>query len=139
MNLGSGSLTKSGSGLWQLDAANNTMAGTTITAGTLQVNSSSDLGTGVLAFSGSGATLDILGSTAYSDTRAITLGADGTIQEDNTAGATLSGLISGGGALFKTGPGNLVLSNSTNGFGGTTVESGYLTVTTNGAIPPTGP
>jgi autotransporter-associated beta strand protein len=142
LNLGSGSLTKTGSGLWALDVA-NTMAGVTINAGTLLVTSSANLGTGVLAFSGSGGTLDIEpvpgeSSVAYADTRAIALSANGTILQDNTNRATLSGVISGGGTLTVTGAGNLILSGSSNSFGGTLVEAGMLTVTTIDAIPDAG-
>jgi len=142
LNLGSGSLTKTGSGLWALDVA-NTMAGTTINAGTLVVTTAVNLGTATapLAFSGSGAILDIEPNgnsgtdIAYSDARPITLATSGTLLQDNTKGATLSGVISGGGDLLKTGPGNLILSGSNNSFGGTVVESGLLTVTTIGALP----
>jgi autotransporter-associated beta strand protein len=142
LNLGSGSLTKTGPGLWALDAA-NTMAGVTINNGTLLVTTAVNLGaaTAPLAFSGSGAMLDIEKPNppnlvaAYSDARPITLEANGTILQDNTLGATLSGVISGSGDLLKTGPGNLILSGSTNNFGGTLVEAGYLTVTSEGAIP----
>jgi autotransporter-associated beta strand protein len=133
---GTSSLIKAGSGTLVLTAANTYTGGTYLNAGTLQVTSSGNLGTGGLSFGGDGsALLDIEGSIAYADTRAITLGANGTILQDNTAGAMLSGVISGGGELFKTGPGNLILSNPTNAFGGTAVEAGMLTVTTIGALP----
>jgi autotransporter-associated beta strand protein len=139
MNLGSGSLTKTGNGLWALDKA-NTMAGVTINAGTLLVTTAVNLGTGTLAFTGGSGTLDIepvptSSTAAYSDTRSITLAANGTILQDNSNGATLSGVISGSGDLFKTGPGNLILSGASNSFGGTVVNQGMLTVTTIGALP----
>jgi autotransporter-associated beta strand protein len=140
MNLGSGSLTKTGPGLWQLDVA-NTLAGTTITAGTLSVLSDSNLGASgseIVAFGGAGnGTLEISSnaSAAFSSSRSLVLSANGAIEQDDTKGATFSGPISGSGELFKTGPGNLILSNSTNSFGGTVVDAGMLTVTTIGALP----
>ena len=90
MNLGSGSLTKTGQGLWALDKA-NTMAGTTINAArswSLRPSTWA-AATAPLTFSGSGGILDIEPNgnhdIAYSDSRAITLAASGTILQDNTS------------------------------------------------------
>ena len=132
---GSQSLTIGGPGRLQLDGSNTYSGGTTITAGTLAVSSAVNLGSGGLTFSGSGAgLLDIIGSTAFSSSGTITLSQNGTIQEDDSAGATLSGLISGSGNLAKSGSGLLGLSGTNTYTGATTVTGGTLQALNAGAI-----
>jgi autotransporter-associated beta strand protein len=131
-----GGLTKAGSGTLTLTAVNTYNGGTTVTAGTLAVSSSANLGTGGLTFSGSGAgVLDIIGSTAFTSGMGITLSQNGTIQADDSAGATLSGPISGAGDLAKSGPGWLVLSGTNTYSGGTLVSAGTLVVAGNESLP----
>ena len=90
-----------------------------------------NLGTGGLVFDGAGAgVLDITGTTPFNSAMAVTLTSSGTIRQDDTAAATLSGPIGGGGSLLKTGAGKLVLSGSDSYTGGTFVTAGTLIVTT---------
>ena len=129
-------LAKLGTNTLFLTGSNTYSGGTTITAGTLAVASSANLGTGGLTFSGSGAgLLDIIGSTAFTSNSTVTLSQNGTIQQDDSAGAALSGPISGPGSLTKTGSGWLGLSGTNTYTGGTTVSSGTLQILSSGAFP----
>ncbi|MEI6070989.1 MAG: autotransporter-associated beta strand repeat-containing protein [Verrucomicrobiae bacterium] len=79
-----GTLTKQDAGTWTLSGANTYTGGTTITAGTLQVNRATALGTGAVSVA-SGAALDLNGIT-MTGTNALTINGSG---------------ISGGGALVN--------------------------------------
>jgi autotransporter-associated beta strand protein len=105
---GTGALTKSGAGTLTLSSSTNAYTGATaVNGGTLEI--------------GSGGTL---GSGTYTGAIAIADGA--TFKYNSSAGQTLSGAISGGGALTKTG-GTLTLKGANSGFYGTvTVNSGNL-------------
>jgi alpha-amylase len=135
---GSGALVETGSGTLALAGSNGYQGGTVLNGGTLRISSSANLGPAGLAFTGNpgapGAILDIAGSTAYSDARPITLNANGTIQVDNTAGAQLSGAVTGSGSLQKAGNGTLTLSGSNAYSGGTIVNAGVLALTNSAAL-----
>ena len=75
-----------------------------------------------------GGTLDL--ADIFASARTVTLNAaGGTIQTAAGASATLSGVISGPGALTKIGAGELVLGGTGNSYsGGTFVNGGTLTV-----------
>jgi autotransporter-associated beta strand protein len=49
---------------------------------------------------------------------------DGALELNTTDSQTLSGPVVGGGALIKSGPGTLQITNSTNNYGGTTTING---------------
>jgi fibronectin-binding autotransporter adhesin len=130
-----GGLTKEGDGTLTLTAVNTYNGGTAVTAGTLAISSSANMGTGGLTFSGSGAgSLDIIGSTAFISAESVTLSQKGTIRIDDSAGATLSGSISGPGSLTKSGSGTLVLSGTNTYLGRTAVSNGTLILTNNEAL-----
>jgi autotransporter-associated beta strand protein len=132
---GTAGLTKTGNGLLVLAATNTYNGATGINAGTLQITSTANLGSGALVFGGGGTgVLDITGFTTFNWTRPITLNANGAIQQDNLQNATLSGAISGPGALIKTGTRVLVLSGTDSYTGGTYVENGKMIVTNRSAI-----
>jgi fibronectin-binding autotransporter adhesin len=133
---GPGALTKTGDGLLKLNGANSYQGGTFLNAGTLQITSSGNLGTGGLTFGGSGAAiLDIEGANAYNDARPIMLAANATIQQDDSAGATLTDNITGGNVLTKTGAGTLILSGTGDAFSAAVVSSGTLTVIAADVLP----
>ena len=133
---GSGSVSQSGPGTITLTASNSYSGRTTINLGTLAVSSTANLGTGALTFGGSGAgVLNIFGSTAFTSSTTITLSQNGTIQQDNSAIATLSGIIDGSGNLTKSGSGGLVLTGTNTYTGGTTVSSGTLRILSPTALP----
>ncbi|HSW86093.1 MAG TPA: autotransporter domain-containing protein, partial [Rhabdochlamydiaceae bacterium] len=136
---GGGSLTKTDTGtLTPTNVGNTYSGGTNFNAGTISISSSGNLGAGgILTFNGG-----ILQATSSVIlTQNITLNTTGTF--DTTPGGTnllLSGAITGGGGLVKTGAGMLTLTNGSNAYsGGTIINAGTLALTGAGTLPPTGP
>jgi autotransporter-associated beta strand protein len=152
---GAHSLTKAGAaGTLVLSGVNNFSAGVSLTAGTLDINSATALGTsagtfaltaGVTFDNTSGAALTLTNNnpqtwnsftfTGTNDlnlgTGNVTLGA-GTDTVTVTAGnLTVGGIVSAANALTKTGAGTLILSNANSTYNGiTTVNLGTLSVST---------
>ena len=95
--IGPGGIEKIGVGTIVLAAANSYLGGTTITAGTLSISADANLGatSGGLAFNGG--TLE--NTAALTTARAITLTGTGTFK--TSADLTVTGTISGAGALTK--------------------------------------
>ncbi len=123
---GAVALNKTTSGTVTLTGVNTYSGITTITSGTLSVAADSGLGTapgsptaGHLAFNG-GALQTTAGFTLNSN-RGVALTGDGTFLVDPATTLVYNGIITGTGALSKTGTGTLTLGGS--------VTSGGLTVT----------
>jgi fibronectin-binding autotransporter adhesin len=120
---GPGALTKIGSGTLILAGANTYAGGTLLNEGTLGIASNSALGAGALAmqpgtilqFEANGLTLP----------NAIVLAADPTIDTGSNTD-TISGVISGSGALDKIGSGTLILTAANAYSGPTDVQAGTL-------------
>jgi len=123
LNLGSGSLTKTGSGAWTIAPTNNYTGLTAINGGTLDITAATALGP-VSTFTSNyvtlnGGTLGVTTNVAFLDgLGGFTIGSAGTF--DVVAGATLviSNRISGSNTITKADSGTLVLSGS-NTFNGT--------------------
>ncbi len=128
-------LTKSGAGTLVL-SGNNTYTGTTtLSAGTLRVTSSTALGTGTLSYGGG--TLELAGTNlALANT--ITLGSSvrtiSVVDGSAVVDATLTGGISGSGAINKTGAGTLRLSGAKTYTGNTNVSAGTLIYATQNSL-----
>ena len=152
---GSGfSLTKAGTGTLTLSGANTYSGGTTLSAGTLNINNASALGTGTFTI-GSNSTIDNTtagaitlstnnaqvwnGNFTFTGTQslnlgtgAVTLGSSRTVTANGST-LTVGGVISGSGfGLTKAGVGTLVLSGANTYTGATAVNAGTLNV--NGSL-----
>lgn len=95
------SLTKTGTGILTLSAANTYSGGTTISAGTLQIGNGGRLGTG-----------------GVTNNSVLTYNSTGSVSEAN--------LIGGTGSLNQIGTGTLSLTGSNSYSGGTTISAGVL-------------
>jgi autotransporter-associated beta strand protein len=150
--LADGTLIKTGGGTLTLPAANSFAGGTTLAAGTLDINSAAALGTGALVIDG-GTTIDntsgssiglstnnaqtwngdftFVGSSALNfGNGAVTLGGNRQITV-NGAALTVGGNIGDGGngySITKAGAGTFVLGGASTYSGGTTVNAGLLQV-----------
>ncbi|MBN8460792.1 MAG: autotransporter-associated beta strand repeat-containing protein [Verrucomicrobia bacterium] len=112
---GTGALTHNASSTLTLAGINTYTGGTSVNGGTLEIG-------------GSG----LLGSGAYAGAIATSSGA--TFQFSSINNQTISGVVSGGGALDKSGPGILTLSNANNYSGGTVLNAGTLAITNSTAL-----
>ena len=133
---GSGGLTKAGAGTLSLSQTNAYSGATSITAGTLNANTSSALGdesaTNTLIFTGG--TLVASGNITSPSTRPLTL-TNTAIIDTNGNNLSIAGTISGAGGLTKNGSGTLTLSGIANSYSGQTLlNTGTLAVTTNSAL-----
>jgi autotransporter-associated beta strand protein len=109
--IGAGSLTKTGTGTLTLGFDNTYSAGTTISAGTLQIGNG-------------GATGSIVGNVTDS----------GSLIFNRSDSYTFAGVVSGSGALQKSGTGTLTLTGANTYTGGTTINTGTLQLG-NGILP----
>ncbi|MBJ7259935.1 MAG: autotransporter-associated beta strand repeat-containing protein, partial [Chthoniobacterales bacterium] len=125
---GTGSLTKEGSGTLLLSASNSYSGGSTIDAGTLQINGANRLGATAGALTINNGELQLT-TTSLSSGQNIVLGhANSAIEVD--AGlrytATNTSVISGSGTLNKLGSGTLALYGTNTYSGGNVIAAGTL-------------
>lgn len=121
-------LTKVGTGTLTLTGANSYTGGTTFTAGTVSVAADSALGDASGGLTFNGGTLQTTAS--FTTARAVLISSGGgTFETDADTNLTASGIISGSGALTKTGLGTLTLGGTNTYTGLTTVSAGTLVVT----------
>ncbi len=115
---------KTGTSTWTLTGATQAVTPWTIKAGTLSVSDDANLGaaSGTLTFAGG--TLENTG--AFRTARSVTLTANGNFQTD--ADLTLSGSVTGAGALVKTGAATLTLTGANTYEGGTAIHVGTVAV-----------
>jgi autotransporter-associated beta strand protein len=127
---GTTSLAKSGAGLLAVTSANDYSGGTTITGGTVQIGNAGALGSGTITLNGSGATLQNSSGSLLTVLNALTIGTSGGTFNAGSAGTTLSGALTHGGILTKSGAGNLTLGGTitSNAGAGFNVSEGDLTI-----------
>ena len=136
-------ITKTGSGLMLLSGSNNYSGPTTVSAGILRAGSTQAFGnnSAVSLANTSGASLDLNGfsnslgslSGGGSTGGTVTLGsATLTVGGANTSPSAYAGVISGSGALVKTGTGTLQLTGFNTFSGGTTINAGTLQLNASG-------
>ncbi len=145
----SGSIVKAGSGSFTLTNANTYTGGTTLNAGTLNINNAAALGTGT--FTINGGTVDNTSGAAITNsnnnvqtwggdfiftgtnnlnmgTGAVAMSAGRTLNI-NAGTLTIGGIVSGSGfALTKSGNGILALQGVNTYSGGTVINAGVITV-----------
>ncbi|WP_126006329.1 autotransporter outer membrane beta-barrel domain-containing protein [Sphingomonas koreensis] len=127
---GSGGIDKTDLGTLVLTGVNTYTGGTRISGGTLAVSSDGALGaaSGGLTFGGGGLRAD----GAFSSTRAITVNAGGGTIDTQANAVTLSGSLTGSGALAKAGSGTLTFSGDGSAYTGTlTNRAGTLAISGN--------
>ncbi len=123
--VGGSGLNMAGSGTLVLGGTNTYTGNTTINSGTLSISSDGNLGNAGNFLLLSGGTLQSTASMASA--RSITLGG-GTFAPDARTTLTLNGSIGGTGGLTMAGQGTLVLAGANTYWGGTTVNSGTLSI-----------
>ncbi|MFD1198347.1 autotransporter-associated beta strand repeat-containing protein [Brucella gallinifaecis] len=121
---GAGTLTKTGSGTLTLSGYND-YAGTIINGGAVSVSADDNLGIATGSVIINGGTLQA--ATAFSSARSAVLNAQGgTFQTDGSL--SWSGVVSGAGALTKSGADALILTAENTYMGGTTIDAGRLQI-----------
>ncbi|SEO54049.1 outer membrane autotransporter barrel domain-containing protein [Nitrosovibrio sp. Nv6] len=117
--------------LLELTGANTYTGGTVVTSGTLSISSDANLGAASSPLILNGGTL--ANTAAFSTGRSVTLNtASDRFQTDTDL--LVSGAISGGGNLNKTGSGALILTGANTYVGGTTITAGTLQIGNGGTL-----
>jgi fibronectin-binding autotransporter adhesin len=139
-NGGATSVTKSGAGLWILSGNNIYTGTTTISGGTLEFSTASNLGASTAAISlAGGSTLRWAtgNTTGFAADRAITLtGTTNANLNTNGNSVTIASNIAGTGGLAKVGNGVLTLSGANTFTGNVSVQNnnGTLRITNSNAL-----
>ena len=132
-----GALAKIGTGTLTLTGVNTYPYGTTLSAGTLNINADAALGAAGTAISVTGSSTLQLAAAIPGMARPISVSSGQTLTLDtNTFNLSNSGALSGSGPINKISAGNFTLSAASPGYTGTiTVTTGSLFLTGSGTIP----
>ncbi|MEJ8857461.1 autotransporter outer membrane beta-barrel domain-containing protein [Variovorax robiniae] len=122
---GSGTVTKLGADALTLTGASSYSGGTILKFGRINVGHSTALGTGTLAMD-EGTTLGFASDGLNLANAVVLTGTSDPVIDTGAFTGTLSGVISGGGALTKDGSGTLVLAGANTYTGATAVNAGTL-------------
>ena len=122
---GSGTVTKLNGGLLTLTGASSYSGGTMLKGGQINVGHSTALGSGTLAMD-EGTTLGFASDGLNLANAVVLTGTSDPVIDTGTFTETLSGVISGGGALTKNGSGTLVLAGANTYTGATDVSAGTM-------------
>ncbi|SNT18069.1 MULTISPECIES: autotransporter-associated beta strand repeat-containing protein, partial [unclassified Azospirillum] len=134
---GNKGLTKTGDGTLILSGNNTRTGATTISAGTLTVSGGSAIANTSAVSVSADATLAISNDVTIGTLTGagnVTLGSSTLTVDTTAASGTFSGIISGAGALVKSGANIFTLSGANTYTGATTVSSGTLAVANNSAL-----
>ena len=142
---GTGTLTKENAGTWTLSGSNTYTGQTAVNAGTLKAGKISAFSSAsdIILANTAGVVLDLnsfnnaIGSLTGGGTTGgnITLGsASLTIGASNSSPVKFAGVISGTGAIIKTGTGTLTLSGVNTYSGLTTVSTGVINIQSSAAL-----
>ncbi|MDI1250009.1 MAG: autotransporter-associated beta strand repeat-containing protein [Lacunisphaera sp.] len=129
---GGNDLTKVGTGTLSLSGTNTYTGATTVSAGNLSISADANLGAApgsptVGHLTLDGGTLQTTADLTLATNRGIALGAgSGTFDVATGTTATYDGILTGAGALSKTGAGALVLNGTNTSTGARTVAAGTL-------------
>jgi autotransporter-associated beta strand protein len=139
--VGASTLTKTGTGLLELTAANTYTGQTYVNGGTLAISSNANLGAAATGaqLNLDGGTLRVTGNVALDNAggnkRAVRVGSSGGGFDAAASGTlTISGVLTAAGMVTKTGSGVLLLTSPNNVTGGVTIEEGTLRLGSKGAI-----
>lgn len=134
---GSGGITKIGTGTVTLEGVSTYTGTTTISVGRLSISASDNIGDPTAPLTFANGTLRTTASFTMPAARLITIGTTGTFETDPAVITTVDSKITGSGSLTKTGTGTLLLTDSTNDYGGsTTINNGTLSLSGSGILPP---
>ena len=135
---GAVSVTKTGAGLWVLSGTSAYTGPTTITAGTLSVSATANLGAAASNLVFNGGTLQVTGGTL---TNFSTIGHTVVFNSGQTVGLDIGGtftadqvLNQGAGGLAKLGVGTLILNQTNTYTGQTTISAGTLQLNDGGTL-----
>lgn len=149
---GTGSLSKVGAGSWSLNASNTFSGGTSLNAGTLNINNAQALGSALFTINGGSINaavsaitltnnnpLKLNGNFGFTGTNNLNLGAGDVTQEKNldinvsAATLTIGGVNRNTYNLIKSGPGNLSLGSNDFALNDLTIQQGSF-ISTSGTL-----
>jgi fibronectin-binding autotransporter adhesin len=124
---GTGQLVKTGAGSLSLTGTNSYEGGTVVNGGTVTISSDANLGKAGTDVAINNATLALTANASVARKLALT-GATATINTATDTTSSITDIISGTGQLVKTGAGSLSLTGTNSYEGGTVVNGGTVTI-----------